>query len=153
MSTTRSQKRKNNQQENSGSVSEYLVSSILTENNHSVDQDVGSLGPSRAKSPRVGNSVLESLRTSLKDEITFELKCFLADSQKERLRLLKTKTNTNVREEPDEDTENETKSFYTPTKLVRINSTQNNDPCSSRNMVTGVLNDSTNQPKRAKIRS
>ena len=89
----------------------------------------------------------------MKDEITFELKCFLADSQKERLRLLKTKTNTNVREEPDEDTENETKSFYTPTKLVRINSTQNNDPCSSRNMVTGVLNDSTNQPKRAKIRS
>ena len=45
------------------------------------------------------------------------------------------------------------KSFYTPTNLVRINSTQNNDPCSSRNMVTGVLTDSANQPKRPKISS
>ena len=73
------------------------------------------------------------MRTSLKDEITSELKSLLADSQKEILRLLKAKTNTNVREETDEDTENETRSFYTPTKSVRINATQNIDPCSSRN--------------------
>ena len=108
MSTTRSQKRKNNQQESSESVSEYLVSPIVTGNNNSVDQDVGSPGPSRAKSPRVESSVLESLRISLKDEITSELKSLLADSRKEILKLLKVKTNTNVREEPDEDTENET---------------------------------------------
>ena len=122
-----------NQQESSESVSEYLVSPIVIENNNSVDQDVGSPGPSRAKSPRVESSVLKSLKTSLKDEITSELRSLLADSQKEILKLLKAKTNTNVREEPDEDTENETRSFYTPTKSVRINSTQNNDPCSSRN--------------------
>ena len=134
MSTTRSQKRKNNQQESSESVSEYFVSPIVTENNNSVDQDVGSPGPSRAKFLGVESNVLESLRTSLKDEITSELKRLLADSQKEILRLLKAKTNTNVREEPDEDTENETRSFYTLTKSVRINSTQNNYPCRSRNI-------------------
>ena len=32
---------------------------------------------------------------------------------------------------------NETRSFYTPTTLVRTNSTQSNDPDTSRNMVTG----------------
>ena len=133
MSTTRSQKRENNQQESSESVSEYLVSSIVTENNNSVDQDVGSPGPSRAKSPLVEISVLESLRTSLKKEITSELKSLPADSQKEMLKLPKAKTNTNIREQPDEDTENKTRSFYTPTKSVRINSTRNNDACSSRN--------------------
>ena len=82
MSTTRSQKRKINQQENSVSVSEYLVSPIVTENNHSVDQDVGSPGTSRAKSSRVESSALENLRTSLKDEITSELKSFSADSKR-----------------------------------------------------------------------
>ena len=134
MSTTRSQKSKNNQQESSGSVSEYLVSPSVTENNHSFDQDVSFPGPSRAKSPRVESSILETLRTTLKDEITSELENFLADSQKEISRLLKAKTNTNVREEPDEDTENEPRSFYTPTESVRINSSQNNDPCGSRNV-------------------
>ena len=118
-----SQKRKNNQHESSESVSEYLVSPVVTENNNSVVQDVGSPGPSRAKSTRVESSVLESLKTSLKDEITSELKSLLADSQKKILKLLKAKTITNVREEPDEYTENETRSFYTPTKSVRINST------------------------------
>ena len=48
---------------------------------------------------------------------------------------------------------NETRSFYTTTKSVTKNSTQNNDLYTSRNMVTGVSNDSTNQPKRVKIRS
>ena len=46
-----------------------------------------------------------------------------------------------------------TRSFYTPTKIVRINSIQNNDTNVSRNMVTGVLTDSTNHPKRTKTRS
>ena len=72
----------------------------------------------RGQNSRVESSVLESLKTSLKDEITSELKSLLADSQKETLKLLKAKTNTNVREEHDEDTENETRSFYSPTKSV-----------------------------------
>ena len=98
-------------------------------------------------------SFLETLRASLKEEITFENKNLLVESQRELLRIPKPETRENVRENVEEGTENEMKSFYTPTNLVRINSTQNNDPCSSRNMVTGVLTDSANQPKRPKIRS
>ena len=58
-----------------------------------------------------------------------------------------------MREIIEEETENETRKCYTPTTSVRMNSTQNVDVNTSRNMVTGVLNDSTNQPKRPKTRS
>ena len=58
-----------------------------------------------------------------------------------------------MRENREDETEKETKSFYAPTKSVRINSTQNNDRNAGRNMVTGVLTNSTNQPKRTKIMS
>ena len=66
------------------------------------------------------------------------------------LKLLKPKTGENTRENIDEEKENETRSLYTPTKSVRVNSTQNDDQCASRNMVTRVLTDSTNHPKRPK---
>ena len=49
------------------------------------------------------------------------------------LRLLKPETRENVRENTEEETENETRSFYTPTKSVRITSTQNNDTNVTRN--------------------
>ena len=153
MSTTRNQKRKNNQQESTKSVSESFVSPILVNNSCHLDQDVNVAVPSRPKSPRIKNSFLQSLRASLKEEITSEIKKFLVESQKEMLKLLKPETRENAKENTKEETENETRSFYTPTKLGRINSTQNNDPCSSRNMVTGVLTDPTNHPKRPKIRS
>ena len=39
----------------------------------------------------------------------------------------------NVRAEDENYIEKETRSFNAPTKLVRINSTQNNDPCTSGN--------------------
>ena len=68
------------------------------------------------------------------------------------LKLLKPETRENIREDVDDGMEHETRSFYTPTKLVRISSTQN-DPNINRNMVTGVLTDSTNQPKRTKALS
>ena len=68
------------------------------------------------------------------------------------MKLLKPETRENARENVEEGMENKTRSFYTPTRSVRISSTQN-DQDISRNMVTGVLNDSTNQPKRTKIRS
>ena len=48
------------------------------------------------------------------------------------LKLLKPKTRENIRDNFDEETENETRNFYTPTKSVRINSTQN-DPNVCRN--------------------
>ena len=153
MSTTRSQKRKNHQQRASESVSEGFVSPIVAEDPSLPDQDGSVAGPSKPKSPRIENSLLENLRTSLKEEINSEIKALLVESQREMSKLLKPETKGNTRETIDEEIENETRSFYTPTKTVRINSIQNNDSCASRNMVTGVLNDSTNQPKRPKIRS
>ena len=95
------------------------------------DQDVVVAGPSE-KSPRIENRLLKILRTSLKEEINSEIKSILVESQKKVLRLLKRKTE-NVIEETEDDPENETRSFYTPTKSVRINSTHNNDPSTNRN--------------------
>ena len=102
------------------------------ENPCSSNQDVEVAGPSRPKSPRIENSLLENLRASLKEEITSEIKNLFIESQKEMLKLLKPETRESVRGNFDEETENETRSFYTPTKSVRINSTQN-DPNSCRN--------------------
>ena len=152
MSTTRSQKRRNDQQSTNENVSEGLISPIVVGNPCSSNQDDEVAGPSRPKSPRIENSLLESLRASLKEEITLEIKTLLIESQKEMLKLLKPETKGIVRENTEEEVEEETRSFYTPTKSVRISSVQN-DPIICRNMVTGVLTDSTNQPKRTKARS
>ena len=89
MSTTRSQKRKNDQQEGDGNVSEGFVLPIGVENHCSSIRDVEVAGPSRSKSPRIENSSLENLRASLKEEITSEIKTLLIESQKEILKLLK----------------------------------------------------------------
>ena len=118
-----------------------------------MDQELSVAGPSKPKSPRIEGSVLENLRASLKEEITSEITNLLVESQREKLRLLKPETRDNAKENVEEETEKETRSFYTPTKSVRINSTQNNDTNVSRNMVTGVLTDSTNHPKRPKVKS
>ena len=136
MSTTRSQKRKNNLQENNESVSECLVSPIVVENPCSPDQVVSIAGPSRPKSPRIENSLLESFRASLKEEITSEIKSLLIGSQEEMLKLLKPKAGEIVRENTEKEVENETRNFYTPTKSVIINSTQNNEPTVSRNTLS-----------------
>ena len=97
---------------------------------------------------------MESFRASLKEEITSEIENLLLEPQRE-MKLLRSETGDNVRSSKVDETENETRSFHTPTKMVRINSTQTNDPDTnvSRNMVTGVLTDSTNHPKRTKSRS
>ena len=132
MSTTRSQKRKTIQQENSENVSEGFVSPVLVENSCPLDQELDTAGSSKPKSPRVENSFLECLRASLKEEITSEIKNLLVESQKEMLKLLKPETKETVRGNIEEEMKNETKSFYTPTKVVRISSTQN-DPNVCRN--------------------
>ena len=49
------------------------------------------------------------------------------------LKLLRSETRENVRDHVSEELENETRSFYTPTKTVRINSTQNEDHIIIRN--------------------
>ena len=138
MSTTRSQKRRNDQQSSSENVSEGLISPIVVENPCSLNQDDEIAGPSRPKSPRVKNSLLESLRVSLKEEITSEIKNLLAESQREMLKLLKSETRGNTRENTEEEVEEETRNFYTPTKSVRISTTQN-DPSISRNTGTYVF--------------
>ena len=132
MSTTRSQKRKDDQQKSTENVSEGLVSPIVVEYSCFLDQDVNIAKPSRPKSPRIENSLLECLRASLKEELTSEIKSLLIESQKEMLKPLKPKTGEDMRENTEEETQNETRSFYTPTKSVTINSTQNNDPNVSR---------------------
>ena len=134
MSTTRSQKRKNAQLSADNDVSEGFISPAEVENSSLVEQDTSVVGPSKPKSPRVENSFLESLRASLKEEITSEINNLLAESQREMLKLLKPETRESVRINIDDETENETRSFYTPTKSVRITSTQNNDTNSSRNI-------------------
>ena len=48
------------------------------------------------------------------------------------LKLLKPETRGIIRENTEEEVEEDTRSFYTPTKSVRINSTQN-DPIACRN--------------------
>ena len=123
-----------NDQQNSGeNVSEGLISPIVAENPCSLNQDDEVAGPSRPKSPRVENSLLESLRISLK-----EIKNLLAESQREMLKLLKPETRGNTRENTEEEVEEETRNFYTPTKSVRISSTQN-DPNMSRNNTEIVI--------------
>ena len=72
------------------------------------------------------------MRASLKEEITSEIKTLLIESQKEMLKLLKPETRGIIRENTGEEVEEETRSFYTPTKSVRISSTQN-DPLVCRN--------------------
>ena len=126
MSTTRSQKRRNSQHKIVENVSEGFVSPVIAENSCSLDQDVDVVGPSKPKSPRVENSALESLRVSLNEEITSEIKHLLMESQREMLKLLRSETGENVRNSTIDETENET-SFHTPTKTVRINSTSNHD--------------------------
>ena len=152
MSTTRSQKRRNDQQEGDRNVSEGFVSPMVMENPCCSNQDVEVTGPSKPKSHRIEKSFLENLRASLKEEITSEIKNLLVEFQKEMLELLKPKTRENARDNFDEETENEIRCLYTPTKSVRINSTQN-DPIVCCNFVTGVLTDSTIQPRRTKDRS
>ena len=70
----------------------------------------------------------------MKEEITSKIKNLLIEPQKEMLKLLKPETRENARDNIDEEMENETRSFYSPTRSVRINSTQN-DPNICRNNI------------------
>ena len=71
--STRSQKRRNNQQEISETDSETASSSFLVDNVRSSDKDVQIAGPRSAKTAGIENSVLERLRASLNEEITSSL--------------------------------------------------------------------------------
>ena len=114
MSTTRSQKRRNNQQEINESVNESFVSPVVAENLCPLDQDVSIVGPSKPKSLRIECSFLENLRASLKEEIASEIKNLLVESPKEMFKLLNTETRQNVRQNTEDETKNEMRNFYTP---------------------------------------
>ena len=83
--STRSRKRKNNYQEEIEIVGESLVSPVLVENVDLGKQDVMIVGPSSAKTPRDESSVSESLRATLKEEITSEIKGLLIETQRKRV--------------------------------------------------------------------
>ena len=59
MSTTRSQKRRNDQQNSGENVSESLISPIGVENPCSLNQDDEVAGPSRPKSPGLKTASLK----------------------------------------------------------------------------------------------
>ena len=86
-------------------------------------------GPFKIKSPRIENSVLESLRASLKKEIPSEIKDLLLESQRELLKLPKPKTGESRDRENELVSERGPRNFYTQTKIVRLNNPQN---CQSR---------------------
>ena len=134
MSTTGSQKRKNFQQENNENVSDGFVSPVVVENPSFSKQDANTAGPSKPKFPRIENRLLESLRASLKEEITSEIKNLFIESQKEMMKLLRPETRENVRENVEE-VGNESRSLYTPTRSVRISSTQNDQDISRNNAI------------------
>ena len=133
MSTTRKKSKEKKQSTGKQRIRNLWFSFTNTSRNvcH-LNQDVSIAGPSRPKSPRIENSFIESLRPSLKEEKTSEIKRLLVESQREMMKLLKPKTGENVREKIEEETENETRNFCTPTKSFRINSTQNDNPSTSR---------------------
>ena len=93
MSNTRGQKKEETTNKKLENVSEGFVSPVVVENSCPLDQEVSVAGPSsKPKSPRVEGSFLRSLRASLKEEITSEIKNLLVESQREILRLLKPET-------------------------------------------------------------
>ena len=109
MSTTRSQKRKNNSQDNPENVSEMIFPTTLQVSTDLNQQDILIAGPSSTKSPRIENSVLEETRASLKDGITSGIKGLLAESHKELLKLLKHKPNESIRYQNENLLENESR--------------------------------------------
>ena len=95
-SSTRSQKRRNNFQDNAENVGENVVFPVLVEKVGLGESYVIVAGPFCAKSASIETSALDTLRASLKEEITAEIKGLLVESQKEILKQLKPKTGENV---------------------------------------------------------
>ena len=147
--TTRSQKRK---------AAEELISTEIEtpipENTPSVNPVAGT-----SKSPKVSADNLEEIKSSLRKEIMSDLSKILAENQKEMLRLIaptaKKQPAIRTAEESDSDPENiPENATSTPIRNKTTATVSKTTPINSRNMVTGVLNDSTNQPtKRPKHRA
>ena len=143
--TTRSQKRK--------AVAELVSGDFetsVTENSPSEN-----LVASSSKVPRIEPENLIEIKTSLRREIMSDLTKILAGNQKEMLKLIapSNKKQTVLTNAQDSDSEPENVSVARTSTPVKIHTPTNpkTTPVNSRKMVTGVLNDSTNQPtKRSK---
>ena len=141
--TTRSQKRK--------AVEELVSTEMETpipETNQNLNPVAGT-----SKSPRVLAENLEEIKSSLRKEIMSDLTKILAENQKEMLKLIappvKKQTVITATEETDSESENiPENATSTPIKNKTTATNRKITPVNSRNMVTGVLNDSTNLGKK-----
>ena len=140
--TTRSQKRK--------AVAELVSGDFeasLTENN-----STGNLIASSSKNPRLEPEDLEELKTTLRKEIMSDLTKVLVENQKEMLKLIapackKRSVSSNIQDFDSDQKNISVTRTSTPVKTQTATSSKTT-PMNSRNMVTGVLNDSTNQPTK-----
>ena len=143
--TTRSQKRK--------AVAELVSGDFETSVTENFPSET--LVASSSKVPRVEPEDLAEIKTSLRKEIMSDLTKILAENQKEMLKLIAplSKKQTVHMNAQDSDSEPENVSKARTSTPIKTHTATNSKttPVNSRNMVTGVLKDSTNQPtKRSK---
>ena len=140
--TTRSQKRKAVAELVSGDFEVSVAENSPSEN----------LVASSSKVPRVEPESLVEIKTSLRKKITSDLTKILAENQKEMLKLIapSNKKQTVRTDVQDCDSEPENVSVTRTSTRVKVDTATSSKtkPVNSRNMVTGVLNDSTNQPTK-----
>ena len=140
--STRSQKRK--------TVGELVSGDFETPVNEIIPPEDLIAGPS--KTLRIEPESLDEIKTTLRKEILSDLSKILAENQKEMLKMIAplSKNCLICTKDQDSDSEPENTSVArtsTPVKTT-IATSSKTTPVNSRNMVTGVLNDSTNQPTK-----
>ena len=140
--TTRSQKRNAVAELVSGDFETSIAENNTTENLVA--------GPN--KHPRIEHEYLKELKTSLRREIMTGLTKLLAENQKEMLKLIAplNKNHPVCPNIQDSDSEAENISVARTSAHVKSNTAtiSKTTPVNSRNLVTGFLNDSTNQPTK-----
>ena len=112
----------------------------------------GDLITSSSKAPRTEPENLDEIKTSLRKEILADLTKILTENQKEMLKLIaplseKRPVSTSVQDSDSGPEDASVAGTSTPVKTITATSSSST-PVNSRNMVTGVLNDSTNQPTK-----
>ena len=141
--TTRSQERK---------TVEELVSTEIETPKPETSQNLNPVAGT-SKSPRVLTENLEEIKSSLRKEIMSDLTKILAENQKGMLKLIappvKKQTIITATGETYSESENIPENAISTTiKNKTTTTTRKITPVNSRNMVTGVLNDSTNLGKK-----
>ena len=140
--TTRSQKRK--------AVAELVSGDFETSVTENFPPEA--LVASSSKIPRIESEDLTEIKTSLRKEIMSDLTKILAENQKEMLKLI-----APLNKKTDCPYEYSRLGLWTWERLRSKNvhprqthtaTNSKTTPVNSRNMVTGVLNDSTNQPAK-----